>query len=183
MSLDDNLFLEINRALSSAHASLFFSNITRLGDGLLLAFVILLPMFCFQRERFKRHAVPMVLSVALSGLVVFFVKAWVDRPRPKDRFSPVGVQVHAPLGTPGDRSFPSGHTQTAFGAATYLSCLYPRFAPAFLVIAGLVGLSRIAIGVHFPLDVLVGALIGSLFSILGFWWVTKRNQGLGRQIE
>ena len=77
-------------------------------------------------------------------------------------------EVHTPTGTPSDKSFPSGHTQTAFGAATYLSCLYPAASPIFLGLAALTGLSRIALGVHYPSDVLAGALFGIVFSLLGF---------------
>jgi len=106
--------------------------------------------------------------------LVTWMKVAVNSPRPPEFFSAIGVDVHAPLGSPSDRSFPSGHTQTAFGAATYLSCVYPVFAPVFLVLAALVGLSRIALGVHFPLDVLVGALIGAGFSIAGFL-INKRR--------
>ncbi len=181
MSFDDSLFLALNQALSGPTSTLFFSIITRLGDGLVLALIVLPLFYFYDRVRFKKHALAMVLSVALSGLVVNLMKVAVDRPRPPEHFASLQEKVHAPLGLPRDRSFPSGHTQTGFGTAVYLSSLYPSLSPVFIVLAALVGLSRVAIGVHFPLDVLVGAVIGTIFSVLGFQVANKRNNKIAKK--
>ena len=58
-------------------------------------------------------------------------------------------------------SFPSGHATTAFAAALVLAFWYPRQAGVFMGLAVLVALSRVVLGVHFPSDVLAGALLGS----------------------
>lgn len=180
IELDEQLFLALNQALSGSFASGLFSVVTKLGNGLILAALIIVPMLIFDRRRLKLHLLPMVLAVAISGGIVNLMKIAVDRPRPTERFAGDEVAVHAPRGTPSDRSFPSGHTQTAFGGATYLSCIYPAAAPAFLVAAALAGLSRIALGVHFPLDVLAGAAIGAAFSLaahrLTRHFITRRRK-------
>ena len=116
----------------------------------------------------------MVLAVALSGLVVNVLKAIVGRPRPPLCFSDPLIHIHLPIELPSDGSFPSGHTQTAFGTAVYLSCMFPRGAPLLIGIAALVGLSRIALGVHFPLDVLTGAIFGAGCSWAGYRLNQKR---------
>jgi undecaprenyl-diphosphatase len=181
MDLDAQLFVYLNRSFSSNGATVFFSFITYLGNGLVTALLILPIMYILDKHRFSKHWTALVISVALSGLVVNIIKPIVERQRPYDHFVPLGIEVNAPLDPPPDKSFPSGHTQTAFGAATYLSCMYPGLSPVFLGLALLTGLSRIAVGVHYPSDVLVGALFGIVFSLIGYRYNIRRLQRSSRE--
>jgi undecaprenyl-diphosphatase len=176
MHFDATAFLAINKALSGSVSSAFFSFVTYLGDGFVLALIVLPVFYFFDRVRFRKHVLAMVLFAAFSGLVVTGAKIAVDRQRPPEYFGNLGVEIHLPGAVPVDRSFPSGHTQIAFAIAVYLSFLYRPYAALFLIIAGLVGLSRIALGVHFPFDVVVGACIGTVFSVVGFRWATRKQK-------
>ena len=62
--------------------------------------------------------------------------------------------------TPSTAAFPSGHAATSFAAAVVLALALPALAPAFLVLAAAVSFSRLYVGVHFPLDVIAGAVLG-----------------------
>ena len=140
------------------------------------ALVVLPAFYFFDRARFRKHVLAMVLFAAFSGLVVTATKIAVDRQRPPEYFASLGIDMHVPGAVPVDKSFPSGHTQIAFAIAVYLSCIYRSYALLFLLVAGLVGLSRIALGVHFPVDVAAGACIGAVFSLGGYRWAMRKQK-------
>jgi len=111
--------------------------------------------------------VPLVAADLLSDAASDVLKAISDRPRP-----PVIYPLPRPLiGTPHDGSFPSGHATTSFACATVLTAYAPRLAPLWLVLACAVGFSRVYVGVHYPLDVIGGAVLGTLVAlgVLALW--------------
>ena len=86
------------------------------------------------------------------------------RPRPYVTWKEI-----VPLLTSGDpNSFPSGHTSAAFSAGVvWLKILPWRWArAAAIIVAVLMGFSRLYVGVHYPTDVLAGAVLGSLYAAL-----------------
>ena len=92
-------------------------------------------------------------------------KRLVDRPRPFVRFPDIVNHTSES----GRYSFPSGHASTAWATATYLSLEYPRWyviAPAVIWSVG-ASWARMYEGVHYPSDVLVGALVGAGTAVLG----------------
>ena len=105
-----------------------------------------------------QNAVEITSSVLVSGVLSVGLKYAVNRERPFNTY-PFITEV-VPADTP---SFPSGHTTHAFALATSVSLAYERWyivVPSYLW-AGTVGYTRMALGVHYPSDVLAGALIGS----------------------
>ena len=106
----------------------------------------------------KRNGLYMAVSTATTYLLNLAIKQLVRRPRPF-LTDPRLVPVYRP----GEYSFPSGHTSSAFSAVTSLSRAYPKWyviAPSFLWAAG-VGYSRMYLGVHYPTDVTAGAVLGT----------------------
>jgi undecaprenyl-diphosphatase len=73
------------------------------------------------------------------------------------------------VATPASMSFPSGHAATSFAGATLLAWYAPRAAVPLYVLAVLVAWSRVYVGVHYPLDVLTGAVFGVAVAIALRW--------------
>ena len=118
----------------------------------------------------KQNALMMTGSLVGSSVIMLGMKYGFGRDRPFVTYPELDNLVH-----PTDPSFPSGHTSVAFTTATSLTLAYPKwyvYVPAFLW-AGAVGYSRMHLGVHYPSDVLVGALIGSGTAFLSSYLTEK----------
>lgn len=96
-------------------------------------------------------------GAAASGLI----KVIVERLRPPLSDPTVTTLVDLP----GGYSFPSGHATTAFAAAAAVGVLHPRLRWPLLGLAAVVGFSRVYLGVHWGLDVLAGAVLGTAIGI------------------
>ena len=103
-----------------------------------------------------------LLPIVRSEPLSFGRRQAVARDRPPVRF----VEPAPLIPTPHSHSFPSGHSTTAFAAATVLGAWFPRFRPAFYVLAALIAWSRVVVGVHYPLDVLGGAVLGTALGLV-----------------
>jgi undecaprenyl-diphosphatase len=99
-----------------------------------------------------------IASVWATDLVASLLKVAVDRPRPFDRIPEADPLLGGIVGN----SFPSAHAATSAAGALILSLVAPRAAPYFALLAGSIAFSRIYIGVHYPLDVLAGTVLGFL---------------------
>lgn len=99
----------------------------------------------------------MLLAIGLAYLLVDYVlKPGFARSRPFDAMLDVRLVGFRPV----TYSFPSGHACSAFAGAWVLTLTWHRIAWLFWVLAALIAFSRIYIGVHYPIDVVAGALIG-----------------------
>jgi membrane-associated phospholipid phosphatase len=111
----------------------------------------------------RRAAVSGLSSVALTSAVVnVFVKPLGRRHRPDRGLHQVPFARRVPM--PTSHSFPSGHAASAFAFAGGAGQVLPAASLPLHCLAGLVAYSRVHTGVHYPLDVVVGSLIGASLS-------------------
>ena len=113
------------------------------------------------RTRGGRRGLWVALTI-FSGMILAWataetIKVIVRRPRP---FLAIPDSLPAIIPEPSSYAFPSGDTALAFGAAVAFGQCLPRFRPFALLLAFAVGLSRVFVGVHYPLDALGGAIVG-----------------------
>lgn len=138
--------------------------ITLLGEGGIFWIAATLIMLVFKRTR--KTGFVMALSL-IFGLLVgnLTLKPIVARPRPYTLDS--GVQLL--IDGLSDYSFPSGHTLCCFEASvSLLLCGYKGWGSAALVSAFAVAFSRLYLYVHYPTDVIAGALLGTLFAFVSW---------------
>lgn len=121
----------------------------------------------------KNYATSMGVSFLANEVMTLVLKKTFQRTRPFDAYP----QLIYKKGTGGSYSMPSGHTSSAFSTATSLSLNFRKWyvvAPAYTY-AVAVGYSRMYLGVHYPSDVLIGALLGSGTAYLT-WKINKKLQ-------
>lgn len=103
-----------------------------------------------------------VLAYLLEIPVYLLLKKCLKRERPCNRISE--LQAHI---VPSDKfSLPSGHTAAAFLMASLLAYFYPTLSVFAYVWASCIGISRVLLGVHYPSDILAGALLGLSISLI-----------------
>jgi undecaprenyl-diphosphatase len=160
---DGALALRLNRVACRGWVRAPFHVVSRLGDGVFWYALMLALLLRLQEE-----AVTVVLHMIVAGLTCTVLYKWLKtktlRARPYET-SPGIVMFVAPL----DRfSFPSGHTLHAVAFTLVALEYYPSLAWLTVPFTVLVAASRVALGLHYPSDVLAGAALGAVVAALSF---------------
>jgi undecaprenyl-diphosphatase len=163
-----NLFYMIN-GMDNTVFDFIMPLITNFGS--IIAWVVICGLlFVFGGVKGKKVAVLGLIALFVSNAIVYLLKFIIAEPRPFLTLPNVDLLVYEN----GSYSFPSGHTASSFAAAVVIGLKYKfnfrgknyGLIYPLLAFAGVIGFSRIYIGVHYPLDVAFGALIGILSSLI-----------------
>ncbi len=174
IALDIRIFRWLTDVFGSGQWLALMCALTVLGSG--WGSLLVLPLFASPRTR--RFAFSLTAVLMSTALLVFVLKAIVQRRRP---YLVVPGAHTLVFEAPTDFSFPSGHAAGSFAFATFTAVVLVRLAVAsphrrkrrialsiVAMVAALgVGMSRCVLGVHFPGDVLAGALLGGGIGALG----------------
>lgn len=166
---DGKILLWIQEYLRADWMDGFWKGISFLGNAgwfwILLSFILLL--FRKTRKAGAAAAAALIISALLTNVCI---KNMVTRIRPYEVLENLELLIPEQK----DFSFPSGHTSASFAAAVaYLRMLSRKWSAAAIVLAVLIALSRLYVGVHYPLDVFAGAVIGSISGWIGAEIVKK----------
>ncbi len=174
-TLEGSILLFIQDSLRCGLLTQFFVFVTKLGNA---GFVwVTMSLILLLVPKTRNVGAMGILALMFSLLVNnLLLKNIVERSRPFDVIEALTPLVERPR----DFSFPSGHTASSFAAAGVFFRRLPKWlgVPA-LLLAVLMGLSRLYVGVHYPTDVLVGLLSGLVLSVAAEKMVDASEAGGG----
>jgi undecaprenyl-diphosphatase len=172
-AVDARLFLAVNHLPHTGlgnRVMYAFTMIMTFGWGWVLGLVA---AAIFDRPRGRRALLQALPPLWFATMTVEYpIKYYFRRRRP---FIDI-VQAVAIGRKPGSYSFPSGHSAAAFAGAWLLRRHYPKLTPLWYAIAALTGFSRIYLGVHYPGDVLSGAITGTAIAEAARWLIDEGDE-------
>lgn len=160
-NMDKEILLFIQKYLRFDFLTPIMKAITHLGDNGLIWIVLGCLLLFWVKTR--KTGLLTLLSLLGSYLINnLLLKNLVARIRPYERITELELLIERQH----DLSFPSGHSAASFAAAVVLYQLLPKkYGIPVLILAALISLSRIYVGVHYPSDIIAGALSGTLIAI------------------
>jgi undecaprenyl-diphosphatase len=163
-NIDLSIFYFFNHTLSCGVLNRFFSTITDVNHWF-IAYIILWCICFFKGGRTgKLAAVSVLFLVLISDQIGYrILKESIGRIRPCIALS----DAILPVGPTGSFSFPSNHALNNFAVAIFFTRFYPKLKWILFSVASLVALSRVYLGLHYPSDILGGALIGL---VIGYYF-------------
>lgn len=168
MGLDEAILQWIHTDLTCGVLDAVMPKITMLGNSGAIWILSAAGLLC--TKRYRRQGVLLLAGLALGVLVGnVCLKALIARPRP----CWLDPSVTLLIADPTDWSFPSGHTLASTIAAVILTKTDRRFGYVAIPLAALIAFSRLYLYVHYPSDILGGAVLGVLIGCL-VWRVGKR---------
>lgn len=165
LTIDRSIFLFINQGLANPVTDFIMPVITN--DNFLrgLYGLLIMTVLILGRKRYLWAILFSIVVVALTDQTsASLIKPLVGRLRPCKV-----MEVHLLVNCGSGFSFPSSHAANLFGQALFWGLVFRRALWPGVVFAFLVGLSRIFVGVHYPLDFLTGTVIGALIGAIVAW--------------
>lgn len=166
---DANVLLWIQENMRTEWMTVIMKAITRLGDGGCLWIVLAVMLLVIGKTRKVGFASAVALIITFVT-VNLGIKNFVARTRPYEVIEGLTRLV----GEQSDFSFPSGHSAHAFAVGVVILIMMPRkIGVPIFVISVLMAYSRLYVGVHYPTDVIAGALIGTIIAFVSVLIVNK----------
>ena len=162
-SVDLSVFHFLNNSISNPAFDKFFPFITNVKHWYLAYIILWGILFIKGGKRGKIAAIGIILLITISDqLSSNLLKNLFERVRPSNALDDVNLLIHSSRSF----SFPSSHAVNNFAVAIYFYKLYPKLKLILFPVAFLVAISRPYVGVHYPSDIIAGALIGMLVGFI-----------------
>lgn len=170
LNLDLSIFYFINHTMSNILFDKFMPFITEISNWYLV-YIFLLSWLIWKGGKNGRIAAMTIIAAILltDQINSSLLKELFDRIRPCHVLSDVRLLISCG----GGYSMPSSHAANNFSLAVILSYFYRQYRYVYFSLATLIALSRVYVGVHYPSDILIGALVGTVISIFLILFIRK----------
>jgi undecaprenyl-diphosphatase len=162
-SIDLSVLYFFNHTISTPFLDKFFSIITNVNNWYITYVILLSISFVKGGTKGKLAVLGVILLVVVTDQTGYrILKEFFARPRPCNALN----DVLTPLGCTGSFSFPSNHALNNFAVAMFFYRLFPNLKWVLFITASLIAISRVYLGLHYPSDILGGAVIGLAFGYI-----------------
>lgn len=170
INLDTQLFYFLNVTLANPISGKFFTLLTESGNWSMLYIFSALWLLFFDHKRGRIVFITLIVGVLLTDQISSqLIKELVGRIRPCHTLDHINLLVSCGSG----KSFPSSHAANNFAVAFILSFFYKKNPWVFYTTASLIALSRVVVGVHYPADILAGAMVGTGIALIIRWFLVE----------
>ena len=176
VKIDKQIMVFLNKTISNPIFDFIMPIITNQNFLVFSGMILIGYLAYFGGKRGRITIVVLLIAAGFSDAICFqIIKPWVGRIRPSHEFY---EYINLLVSKGGRYSFPSNHAANSFVFATVLSYFYDQHRTLLYILASSIAFSRVYVGVHYPLDIIFGSIIGYIISwiILSLWVILKMRE-------
>ena len=176
VEIDKILMVFLNKTISNSIFDILMPIITNQKFLTIIGVILILYLGFYSGKRGKITLIVLIFAAGISDAVCAqIIKPWAGRIRPSHEYIDY---INLLVSKGGKWSFPSNHAANSFAFATVLSYFYDKNKIILFSIASVIAFSRVYVGVHYPMDIFFGGLIGYTISwiILSIWVIIKMRE-------
>ena len=176
VKIDKQIMVFFNKTISNPIFDFIMPIITNQNFLVFSGLILIGYLAYFSGKKGRITIVVLLIAASFSDAICFqVIKPWVGRIRPSHEFYDY---INVLVSKGGKYSFPSNHAANSFVFATVLSYFYDKNRTFLYILASSISFSRVYVGVHYPLDIISGSIIGYIISwiILSIWVILKMRE-------
>ena len=176
VEIDKKLMVFLNKTISNSIFDILMPIITNQNFLAIIGVILIIYLGYFGEKKGRITLLVLLFAAGMSDAICAqIIKPWVGRIRPSHEFI---EYINLLVSKGGKWSFPSNHAANSFAFATVLSYFYDKNKIIIFSVASVITFSRVYVGVHYPMDIFFGSLIGYTISwiILSIWVIIKMRE-------
>ena len=176
IELDKAVMIFLNKSITNSLFDFIMPVITSKDFLTVIGLILIFYLLFFGGKRGKIAFLILLFSAGMSDAICAqIIKPWVGRVRPSHEFIDY---INLLVSKGGKWSFPSNHAANSFAFATVLSYFFEQKKVMLYTLASIIAFSRVYVGVHYPLDIICGAIVGYILSwfVLSIWVIIKMRE-------